>query len=172
MNSHRRRREACRDSEQAARPRSEAHRRARRRTRRLAIRTGSPYAAEALREAAAAVGLEVHASAPCVWGDFSLLDWDGLLQDTGDVPSGCRFSCLYLRASLVRKAMLAHYLSKRGADASSVLPEGFVVDLEDESDVEDLRRKLERWPLPPAAPGAAGHPLWVAKASTANRGGS
>lgn len=85
--------------------------------------------------------------------------------------AGGRVSCLYNRASLVRKGMLAHYLQKRakkaGAGAIPVLPPGLVVDLEDEADIKTLQKKLADWPAPQFA---VEGPAWVAKASTANRG--
>lgn len=87
-----------------------------------------------------------------------------------------------MRAGLVRKAMLAHHLAKR--KVSGVLPEGFVADVEDEEDLEALRKRLASWKPAKEVEGSMGgstrgdagphaedsHPSWVAKASTANRG--
>jgi len=99
--------------------------------------------------------------AVCQWGDFALLNWDRVLQY--ECPWS-RASCFYVRAGLVRKAMLAHYMKKRKVEG--IIPLGLVVDLEDESDIENLRKSLSDCRLPHSP----GHPAFVAKASNANRG--
>lgn len=64
--------------------------------------------------------------------------------------------------------MLAHRLQKRGE--TGVLPPGFVADLEDEQDLEDLRRRLSQ--SEEREPPSADHLVWIAKGSNANRGES
>jgi len=84
---------------------------------------------------------------------------------------GSRASCLYIRAGLVRKGMLAHRLLKR--KVQGVLPEGIVADVEDEEDLDSLRRRLESWAEKISAActnDSDVHPKWVAKASCSNRG--
>lgn len=137
--------------------------------RRLALRATSRYAAAVLSEASSKRGFILDSTAHCQLGDFARIDWDCLLK--GDDAS-CRVSCLYLRAGLVRKGMLAHYLKKR--KVGGVLPPGFAADVEDEEDLESLRKLI----VNTESLGNAGssqstsqdHPTWVAKASNANRG--
>jgi len=140
----------------------------RKRQRRIALRVTSRYAEDALREAASQCDLAIDSRAACQWGDFARLNWDELLSGK---EAGSRTSCLYLRAGLVRKAMLAHYLGKR--KINDVLPEGIVMDVEDEEDLEALRRRLAAW-LDSSSGGCLsdcpGEPVWIAKASVANRG--
>jgi len=142
-------------------------RRARRRRRRLAIRVASPYAQSVLREAAAHLGIMEDAEAPFEWADFGTMQWDRLLSGT---ELDRRASCLYLRAGLVRKGMLAHRLLKR--KVQGVLPESIVADVEDEEDLDSLRQRLESWTeqISGAGMNAEAHPTWVAKASCSNRG--
>lgn len=136
--------------------------------RRLALRASSRYAATVLTEAASRQGFALDSKAACQWGDFARLDWDRLLRGE---EACCRVSCLYLRAGLVRKGMLAHHLNKRKVEG--VLPPGFTVDVEDEEDVEALRKLLVKADanVPRSSPPAwSKQPTWVAKASNANRG--
>ena len=94
--------------------------------RRVALSVGCEYLASSLREALARLNIVEDAAAPCQWHDFAALDWDALLTDS---ESRHRRSSLFVRASLVRKGMLQHYImKKRFVD---VLPDGFSVDLED-----------------------------------------
>lgn len=134
----------------------------------ISVRIISPYIQQAVQQAVSRRGFTIDVAAPCQYGDFGQLDWDAFLAGAS---AGRRVSCLYNRASLVRKGMLGHYLQKRakkaGANAIPVLPPGLVVDLEDKADIDNLRKKLVDWPAPQRA---AKGPAWVAKASNANRG--
>lgn len=135
--------------------------------RRVALRASSRYAAGVLAEAAASQGFKIDPKAACQWGDFARLDWDRLLRGEKDC---FRTSCLYLRAGLVRKGMLAYHLKKRKVEG--VLPLGFTVDIEDEEDLEGLRKLVVKADASSAKSpqSASTHPTWVAKASNANRG--
>eukprot|EP00747_Dinoflagellata_sp_TGD_P154733 gnl/TRDRNA2_/TRDRNA2_177527_c0_seq2.p1 gnl/TRDRNA2_/TRDRNA2_177527_c0~~gnl/TRDRNA2_/TRDRNA2_177527_c0_seq2.p1 ORF type:complete len:555 (-),score=88.40 gnl/TRDRNA2_/TRDRNA2_177527_c0_seq2:128-1792(-) len=142
--------------------------------RRLCVRVGSSYGDAVIREAASRCGFVVDSSAPCQWADHSLLDWDLLLAEDSNngqtqevhAASVRRASCLYARSGLVRKAALAHRLMK--CKVEGVLPPGLVADLEDEDDLEDLRKRLlEKTDM---AEKSSLAPIWIAKASCANRG--
>lgn len=123
--------------------------------RRVALSVGCEYLASSLREALARLNIVEDAAAPCQWHDFAALDWDALLTDS---ESRHRRSSLFVRASLVRKGMLQHYImKKRFVD---VLPDGFSVDLEDEEDLESLRCRLDTWH---ASAKEQQEPFWVVK---------
>lgn len=145
----------------------EERRRRRKKRRRLHLKFTSRYASGVVTEAAGRRGLSLDPDAHCQWGDFARLDWDRFLS--GEIPD-FRLSSLYLRAGLVRKGMLAHYLKKRKLEG--VLPLGFAVDVEDEADLVALRKSLED-----AESAHKQHfetnverPTWIVKASEANQG--
>jgi len=108
------------------------------------------------------------------WGEFGRLAWDEVLEGRGVG------SAYYLKAGLVRKADLHHYLTKyaRREPAAGVLsnvPTTHVGDLEDEADLDEF---VTGWAEAAASERTGGESdgagaaagLWVLKPSDANCG--
>ncbi|CAJ1365391.1 unnamed protein product [Effrenium voratum] len=123
----------------------------------ISVALRSAYAQEVALAAARQLGVRVEREASTQWADFDAIDWDAFFD--GRLQ---RCSSLYVRASLVRKGMLAHYLAKKRF--AGVMPPTLVADVEDEDDLQKLPAKVEKW----AASCDPTH--LVVKASNANRG--
>ncbi|CAE7244849.1 unnamed protein product, partial [Symbiodinium necroappetens] len=131
-------------------------------TAQISVALSSPYARHAVLAAARHLRIPVVDGAACQWTDFAEMDWDAFLSQG---PSLQRASSLFVRTSLVRKGMLAHYLAKRRCEG--VLPASFVVDVEDEEDLQLLPERFRKWA---AAQTTKCDGILVVKAGNANRG--
>eukprot|EP00913_Durusdinium_trenchii_P022898 g21499.t2 len=100
-------------------------------------------AEEASKRFGIADGLELGITigpASCEWADFARLNWDTFFSDATTLH---RRSSLYLRASLVRKGMLAYFLAKKGV--VDVMPKTLIADIEDQEDLDHLPRRVSKW---------------------------
>ncbi|CAK9023507.1 unnamed protein product [Durusdinium trenchii] len=105
----------------------------------ILVTLSSAYARDVVLAAAKELGITI-GPASCEWADFARLNWDTFFSDATTLH---RRSSLYLRASLVRKGMLAYFLAKKGV--VDVMPKTLIADIEDQEDLDHLPRRVSKW---------------------------